>query len=427
MTERLYYRNAGLKEFEADVISSLPSGNSTKHAARWHVFLDRTAFYPTSGGQPNDIGTLGGAEVMDVFEDSDNRVVHVTNQPLACGRVRGKIAFARRFDHMQQHTGSHILSAAFLRLYGIPAISFHLGHEVSTIDVATPSLSQEQLRAAEQLCNDIIREDLAIEVHLDERREMPSASARGGATANKKLRLIEIQGLDVQPCGGTHVGSTGQIGLLLLRKTARLKANCRIEFVCGVRAAQFAQKDYAVIRDAAQQLSCTFANLPTAIATVVAERDASVAFRDRMREDMARLHADFLLGQYSKSAESGRVITHIFDKQESAYLKLIALRLMEAPGTIALLGSRKEGCVVFAQSPGLPTNMRSLLESVLVPSGGKGGGMKDIAQGMAANQVSLDLLLAKANEKLTETLTPDKSVLQKSRDLGLDNLGWAAT
>jgi alanyl-tRNA synthetase len=328
---------------------------------------------------------------------------------------------------MQQHTGSHILSVAFHRLYGIPAISFHLGHEVSTIDLATPSLSQEQHQAAEQWCNEIIREDLPVKAHLDELREIPSASAGSGATVNKKMRLIEIEGLDVQPCGGTHVASTGQIGLLLLRKSAKLKANCRIEFVCGVRAAQFAQKDYAVIRDATRQLSCTFANLPEAIATVIAERDASVAFRDRMRGEMARLHADFLLGQYSKSAGSVRVITQVFDKQESTYLKLIALRLMETAGTIALLGSREEGCVVFAQSPGLPTDMRSILQSVLVPNGGKGGGMKDIAQGMAANQVSMDLLLAKANEKLTETLMQDKSVFQKSRERGLDNFGWAAT
>lgn len=426
MTNRLYYRDPGLREFEALVVSSTPAleSGSGPGAARWWVVLDRTAFYPTSGGQPHDTGYLGEARVIDVFEAPDNRIVHVTDLPLAPGPVRGAIEFERRFDHMQQHTGSHVLSSAFLRLYGIPAVSFHLGREISTIDVASQSLSQDQFQAIERACNEVILQDLPVTARMDRSTDLATAVPHHRTPQNKMLRIVEIQGWDAQPCGGTHVASTSQIGVMLLRRLTKARANFRIEFVCGTRAAQVAQRDFAALRETSQQLSCTFTNLPVALAGVLAERDACLGSQERLREQMATLNADLLRERQAKAGERGLVV-HIFDNQDFQYLKLVALRLIEYPGTIALLGSRPKGAVVFAQAAGLQTDMHALLRSVL-SEGGKGGGTREFAQGMVKQPADLEISLARASEQLGQGLAPGLSKLQKAREAGFGKLRWAS-
>jgi len=240
MTERLYYEDSFLREFEAEALSceaARPERSRGAENARWQVVLDRTAFYPTSGGQPHDTGTLGGAAVVEVLERDDQTLVHLTNEQVPAGPVRGAIDWERRFDHMQQHTGQHLLSATFLELFKFPTVSFHLGREVSTIDLAAPGLDARLMEQAERRANGIIFEDRAVRVSFGTAQQLAEAGVRKAVEREGILRAIEVEGFDRQPCGGTHVARTGQIGLVLLRKCEKVKQRRRARGLCANRRA----------------------------------------------------------------------------------------------------------------------------------------------------------------------------------------------
>ena len=230
MTERLYYDDCYLREFQARVVDTTDNGT--------RVYLDRTAFYPTSGGQPFDLGTLGGAAVRDVIDEED-RIAHVLDAPVAVGDVAARVDWDRRFDHMQQHTGQHLLSAVLIELFNIPTVSFHMGALTSTIEVAAAQIEPSRLERAEERCAEIVAAARPVTVSYEDSSSdlgLRKASARTGT-----LRIISIDGLDRSACGGTHVRSTAEIGPLLLRKLETLRGNVRIEFVCGLRAIQRAR------------------------------------------------------------------------------------------------------------------------------------------------------------------------------------------
>ena len=212
MTERLYYHDSSLCEFDAQVISCEQEGG------RWKVVLDRTAFYPTSGGQPHDLGTLNGVPVIEVADAEENKVVHYTTAEVPAGAVHGEIDWARRRDHMQQHTGQHLLSAAFIELFQFPTVSFHLGKEISTIDLEATVIVPRHLEEAERRVNEIIFEDRPVVIRFGTAEELAEAGIRKKVEREGMLRAIEVEGFDRQPCGGTHLERTGQAGLLLIRK-----------------------------------------------------------------------------------------------------------------------------------------------------------------------------------------------------------------
>src|ERR1700722_10610698 len=250
MTERLYYQDSFAHEFQATVQSCEPAANL------WHVVLDRTAFYPTSGGQPHDLGTLAGIAVRDVVESEAGEVIHVTDQSIPAGPVACAIDWPRRFDHMQQHTAQHILSAAFIKTARFETVSFHLGREVSTIDLAAPALVPRQLQEAEQRANEIIFEDRVVHIRYGTAAEFQAQGIRKTVAREGILRAIDIENFDRQPCGGTHVGRSGQIGLLLLRKVEKQKQTWRVEFVAGYRDLAAARFDREVLAQAAERIGC---------------------------------------------------------------------------------------------------------------------------------------------------------------------------
>jgi alanyl-tRNA synthetase len=391
-TERLYYEDSFLREFEARVISCESRG------AQFHVVLDRTAFYPTSGGQPHDTGQLGNATVVDVTEREDGVIVHVTDRSLESGPVHGTIDWQRRFDHMQQHTGQHLLSAAFVELFKMPTVSFHLGGESSTIDLAGASLSEGQAEAAERLTNQIIFEDHTVEVRYGTREELAAAGVRKEVDREGLLRAVSVEKFDLQSCGGTHVARTGQVGLVLLRKIDRQKQNWRVEFVCGGRAMHAARGDFAALSEAARLLTCGQLEVPAMLEKALEERKQSQRSRQILLETLAGYEAKELL----RGAESGaaRVVVRVFDNAEPAYLRLVATCLAAEPGVQALLGSRSGGHVVFAQSPGLAADMNALLREALHAAGGKGGGTRDFAQGSVPDASRVEAVLTSARSRL---------------------------
>ncbi len=398
MTERLYYHDSFLREFDARVISSEKAGE------KWQVVLDRTAFYPTSGGQPHDTGRLGGAAVVEVTERTDGSVVHIADGPVEVGAVHGAIDWERRFEHMQQHTGQHLLSATFLKLFNYPTVSFHLGREVSTIDLAATAIEPGQLEQAEQATNQVIFGDRPVKVSFGSAEQLSAAGIRKAVDREGILRVIEIEGCDRQPCGGTHVARTGQIGMALLRKCEKVKQNWRVEFVCGARAASAARQDLRLLNEAARSLGCGLWEVPAMVARALEERQAGYRARQRLQEELAELQALSLLATEARAAAPGgaRVVVRVFDDADADYLRLLATKLVAKPDVQALLGSRSGGAVIFAQSRGLPAEMNMLLRESVQAAGGKGGGTKDVAQGSVPDGGQVESVLQHALGRLRE-------------------------
>ncbi len=389
MTERLYYHDAFLREFDARVISSEPADKLC------HTRLDRTAFYPASGGQPHDIGRLGDAAVLEVLDTEDGSVIHVTDRQLDVGAIHGVIDWPRRFDHMQQHTGQHLLSAAFVELFGFQTVSFHLGREVSTIDLAAPGIEAAQLEAAERRTNEIIFDDRPVIVRFGTAEELAAAGIRKAVDREGVLRAIEVEGFDRQPCGGTHVARTGQVGAILLRRCEKMKQNWRVEFLCGGRSIRAARADLATLVETSRLLSCAPAELPAMVARAIEERQAGYRARQQLQEQLAEVEALMLLATEARHGKPGepRIVLHIFDNADADYLRLIASKLVAESAVQALLATREGGHVVFAQAPGLASDMNLLFRAAIKEAGGKGGGTRDFAQGKISDPATLESVL----------------------------------
>ena len=395
MTERLYYRDSFLREFDARLESCEQEGE------RWKVVLDRTVFYPTSGGQPHDLGKLNGVPVMEVADAEENKVVHYTSAAIPAGAVHGEIDWPRRLDHMQQHTGQHLLSAAFIELFKFPTASFHLGKEISTIDVEAPAIVARHLEDAERRVNEIIFEDRVVEIRFGTAKDLAEAGIRKKVEREGMLRAIEVAGFDRQPCGGTHLERTGQAGLLLVRKLERRRDLWRVEFVCGYRALAASRRDFAALGQAASLLSCGLPDVPASLTKMIEEKRGLHSAVKRLEQRLAEHEALGLLAPASAEKPGGvRIIAHVLEGATPGYLGLIAGKLVSEAGIVALLASRGTGHVVFAQPKGFTYDMGALLRDALKEFGGMGGGVKDFAQGSIPDPTKAEGLLARTADKL---------------------------
>jgi alanyl-tRNA synthetase len=379
-TDHLYYHDSFLYDFDAQVIEAL------EHQGKTAIVLDRTAFYPTSGGQVHDLGTLtaDGKQIVitEVADDEDGRIFHFASEPLAIGtQVHGSVDAARRRDHVQQHSGQHVLSAAFIRLFNMPTVSFHMGEESCTIDLETAGLSAAQAQKAELLANEVIAEDRPVSIRfvpLEEARQLDLRKLPPKQTGD--LRLIDITDFDLTACGGTHVRATGQIGSILLRKIEKAKQGVRVEFVCGLRAVKTARRDYATLTEAASLYSSHIHDVPQQVRKSLEETKAAGKTQHKLLEELAELYSERLLVQ---TAGSPQVITEFFPDRDAVFIKLLAQKLTAGKtAVIALLASGAgQPTLVFAQTPGQKSNMGQLMKDAMAQLGGRGGGSTDMAQG----------------------------------------------
>ena len=392
MTDRLYYNDSLLNEFEARVLAVAGASGGIS------VVLDRSAFYPTSGGQVFDTGWLEVVadanrsvrlRVRDVAEDErTGDVLHIVDGDssalLAGAVVRGVIDGERRRDHMQQHSGQHVLSAAFEKLYDLATVSFHMGDESCTIDLATETISPKQVQAAERLANEVIAEDRPVEIRFatpDEARTM--GVRKIPAAVREKLRLIDIRDFDLNACGGTHVGSTGQIGSILLRKTEKVKQGVRVEFVCGQRAVGTARHDFETLTEAATLFSTHIWEVPQQIRKSQDEIKAAQKAQHRLLEEVAELQAERLL-QSAPERGGQKLVVQYFADRDLNFIKMLAQKLTKAGQAVSLLAcGGAQPSLVFAQTSGLPNDMGALMKQTVQALGTRGGGNRDMAQGGA--------------------------------------------
>jgi alanyl-tRNA synthetase len=378
MTRRIYYTDPACRTFHATIVRSF------EYEGRPAVTLNQTAFYPTSGGQPFDVGRLDDVNVVDTI-DVDDDVVHVLAGRLAEGSsVRGEIDWQRRFDHMQQHTGQHVLSAAFDRLFDNRTVSFHMGRDTSTIDLAREADADEVERAVDQ-SNRIVWDDRSIAIRFVSAVEASRLPLRKDPTRGGTLRLIEIPDFDVSACGGTHVSRTGEIGVIAVLASERFKGGSRITFVCGHRGLR-ALRDYRdAVNGTIRILSVLPTELPTAVERLQAEGKDLRRMIGRLQESLAVHEAARLL---NAAATSGRlrVVIEVVDGWEAQGLKAIASALVVNQNVAAVLVSAATpSFVVVARSSDASIDANKALRQLIDRFGGRGGGRPELAQGGGLN------------------------------------------
>ena len=384
MTERLYYNDSYLRDFQARVVDTADGGR--------RVYLDRTAFYPASGGQPFDVGSLDKARVIEVIDEGE-RVAHLVDRPLDAGDVRGEIDWARRYDHMQQHSGQHLLSAVFIEQYRMDTVSFHLGQEASTIDLETSEVSAEQVRAVELRANEVVSENRPIAMSYHEAQEdlgLRKASDREGV-----LRVVSIEALDRSACGGTHLHATGEIGPVLIRKLEKVRNTIRVEFLCGLRAVRRARADYEALGRVAQMFSSSLDDAPASVAAQVEAAKEAEKVRRKLAAELAVYQGKEMYE--AAAADAGgtrRVVRRIkigsFDdlrgiaQSFTAQAKAVFVGVIDDPPSVLLAVSADAGI-----------DAGKALKEALAEAGGRGGGSPRMAQGSVPSKDLLENVTAR--------------------------------
>lgn len=398
---RLYYDDAYTLQFSARVTERLTVDG---HPA---LILDQTYFYPTSGGQPNDLGTIDGVPVIDVIaRQEDGEVIHVLEKEVVGETVAGIVDRARRIDHMQHHTGQHILSQAFVQIADASTVGFHLSTESITIDLNRVNLSDETVTAVEDLANEIVLADRPVTARIIQPddaegvriRKMPEHLLTGG------LRIIDIDGFDVTACGGTHVARTGEIGLIKVLRLEKRGDKTRVEFRCGGRALRDYREKNAIVNQLMADFTCSMAEVTEAAARLqedvkAAQRALKSATGTLLDYEAARLSAE------APEQKGMRIVKLNFPDRDFGDVRGLAGRIVQEPGRVALLAvSGAKAQMVFARSADLSADMNALLKRVLpLLNGGRGGGQPQMAQGGGSgDEVQVALMLDEAERALLE-------------------------
>jgi alanyl-tRNA synthetase len=384
MTERLYYTDATLTRFQARVLRTEDAGR--------RVYLDRTAFYPTSGGQPHDLGVLAGIQVVDVVDEAE-QVAHVLEAPFpgAPGAdVEGVIDVERRLDHMQQHTGQHLLSAVFADLFGWGTLSVHFGPAVSTLDLDTGELPHDALLAAERRANELVAAALPVRVTFED-----AASAAGLRKPTDRagtIRVVAIEGVDRSACGGTHVASTAAIGAVLLRRVERVRKSARVEFVCGLRAVRRARADYDALAEIAGAFSAALDDVPALVRAQRGEVRDVLARAERLAAELARHRARALYDAAPPDAAGVRRVVERVPAGAGGVdtLRALALAVAELPRAVFVAAAAEPPAVLLATSADSGVDAGGELRAAVTAAGGRGGGSPRLAQGSVPSVEAVD-------------------------------------
>jgi len=373
-TQRLYYTDPYMREFDANLVETV------SHEGKTALVLDRTAFYPTSGGQPYDVGFFHDVRVLDVVDGDDERVLHIVDRAPSATALHGVIDWTRRFDHMQQHTGQHVLSAAFDRVLGARTESFHLGVESSTIDLSR-ELTAAEIARAEDEANRIVWEDREVWIRFVDASETPSLGLRKESKREGTVRLIDVADFDLSACGGTHVARTGAIGIIAVSATERFRGGSRVTFLCGGRALAGYRALREVVEQSGRTLSVGAPELAAAVERLQSEgKDLRKQIKD-FQGKLASQEAD-ALADAADTVGSARLVSAALPGWDASGLKTIAARIAERPGHAAVLvGGPSASPIVVARAHDVAFDSGGLLKTLVERHGGKGGGRPELAQG----------------------------------------------
>ena len=396
MTHKVYLENQYLREFSSTVRQIVEAAQGTG------VILTETLFYPSSGGQPHDIGTLNDIPVLDVYQDASQQVVHLLAEPLAGNRVEGRINWARRFDHMQQHTGQHLLSQAFMRAGNAETTSFHMGDDSATLDLDQAGISLETITAVEDLANQIIYENRPVIGRIIEKNELDQYPVRKPPAVDDNIRIVEIKDFDYAPCGGTHCANTGEIGIVKIRRFESYKGGTRIHFLCGLRALKDYQEKSNIIRKIGAYLSAGETDL---YKNIKKSRDELKSLR-RKNSNLNKRYLHYeAQAVFSERKEIGTVniIVKKFEDRYPKELKILAQNILEiSPDTVVLFGAKTLGkaTLFFLRSEEVAGDMGKIMQDVCAVIDGHGGGRPQQAQGGGPATDKLDRALQNAYEMI---------------------------
>jgi alanyl-tRNA synthetase len=393
-TRRLFFEDAYMREFEASVTETLV------HGGKPAVVLDRTCFYPESGGQPADAGTLDGATVVDVVE-AGPQIIHVLDREMSGPGVRGVIDWERRFDHMQQHTGQHILSQCFIERVNGETRSFHLGADVSTLEIGLPAASDGDVARVEDLANSVILENRDIKTYFVPEDRIESVPLRRPPKKTGLIRVVEVSGFDYSACGGTHCRRTGEVGVIKIIRSEKIRNNLRFEFLCGRRALRdYARKNMLLV-DLAAKLSVHERDAAGAVEKLVSE---SKDMRKRLRrheEAMAVYEAQDIVAR-----AGSRIVTRVWTDRAAEGAKLLALNIIRAGEFAVLFGvtGGERDHLIFAASDKLALNMRELVPVAQAVAPARGGGSPSLVEMVVDKGSDIAAILAAAAEHLKQKL-----------------------
>ena len=369
MTRRLFHEDQYLREFTSRIVRRLDAGG------RPAVVLEATAFYPTSGGQPHDTGTLNGARVIEVIEEGED-IVHVLDRLLDGDEARGAVDWVRRMDHLQQHHGQHLLSEAFVRAANAETTSFHLGEETCTIDLSHERVTADDVAAAEALANDVVLDDREISISWATRDEVAKLPMRKPPQVEGRIRVVRVADFDCSACCGTHPRRTGEVGPILVTGFERAKSSARVTFVCGRRAISWARRDLAILKAAGARLSSGRDDLEPAIERILGERAAAHKALQAAEKELAGHTAAAL------AASGSKVISRVFENRGLKYLQAVANDLVATPGRIAVLGGTGEtSSLVLARSKDVEIDLKPVAAEAFAHLQGRGGGSPFFQQG----------------------------------------------
>lgn len=396
MTNRLYYTDSYRTQFHATVMSATATDGPHR------VVLDQTAFYPTSGGQPFDTGAINGVRVLDVIDREDGEIEHLLESPLPAGTsIQGDVDWARRFEHMQQHTGQHLLSAAFDRLLGVRTESFHLGTESASIDLAR-EVSAAEIARVEDEANRIVWEDRPVTIRVVSAEDAAALPLRKESARTGPLRLVDIEDYDLSACGGTHVSRTGAIGVIAIGGWEKFRGGSRIEFLCGGRALSRFRVWRGAWADTQKRLSVTAAELPGAIDRLQADNKTLARTLRGTQEQLAVHEARALVARGTRIG-TRIVVAAAVSGWDAQGLKALASAAVTGPGVaIALFSPDEARAFVVARSADVTAvDAGKIVRALTTSFGGRGGGKPDLAQGGGLT-TPIEVCLARASELLSD-------------------------
>ncbi len=383
MTKRLYYSDSYLREFPATVIDRR---QVEKNIA---AILDETAFYPESGGQPYDTGFLGDVRVLRVIESDAGEILHVLEREIPAGPVMGRIDWGRRFDHMQQHTGQHILSQAFVNVAKAPTLSFHMGQDSSTIDVAIAQPSAGQMEEVQALASDLVFQNRPVHVIFTDREGLNSLGVRKETDREGEIRVIDVENFDRSACGGTHVRDTGEIGLICILGFEKYKGGTRVEFVAGSRALRSYQRDHEILKRLSRLHSAAPESIPEITEKLIQEKTSLSREIENLRGELLDVEAKELMAAAPKG-QTPTMIRKVYAERSLDSVKVLAQKVVAQPNTLAIFAISDAIQVVVARSKDMTGSCNEAVKRAISELGGKGGGRPELAQAGGFSADALD-------------------------------------